>query len=367
MMTSLKEWLNQFSPETSAQPPLDIYFLGDGVGESIIIRLGTKFTSVIDAFGGDEESITKTVLEYLNIKTIDYLQVSHLHNDHYCGINVLLENFQIKGFGRPNLVKFTEIVQVARFIEMKKANSQDVRKSSLVTFLSKVKQNTKSIWSDNPLAYKHVGASTDILKETFEGHSFHYDCIAPLAHLSEKYLEKIDKIIEKLRSEGVSYISDGLLNKFDPAINRSSIINRIEYGGALVLLTGDTESLVLDSFKYGNIKTLSEIKNLIVKIPHHGSKTSDAKILFDASFSRCKKLAVVCPYNSQGLPEESVIQKYLDSEYEVFRTSSFDGLPREATDSLEPTGVVRIRIETNGNTSVAAWGSAAQEVGNQQN
>ena len=361
-MTSLKEWLNQFSPETSNKPPLDIYFLGDGVGESIIIRLGSKFTSVIDAFGGSEESITKTVLKYLNISVIDYLQVSHIHNDHYCGINVLLDNFSVKGFGRPNLVKFTEIAQVARFVEIKTENSAEQKKTSLVTFLSKVREYSKTIWSSDPLAYKHAGASTQIFQENYDGEVFRYDCLAPLAHLSESYLEKIDKIVEKLNKEGVSYIGDGLLNKFDPAINRASIVNRIEYGGTLVLLTGDTESLVLDSFKYENIKSIPDLKSIIVKVPHHGSRTSDAKILFDKSFDNCKKMAIICPYNSQGLPEESVLQKYIESGYEVFRTSSFDGAPKEASSDLEPSGVVRVRIEANGNTNISTWGSALQEI-----
>lgn len=360
---SLKEWLTQFSQTTSNQPALDLYFLGDGVGESILVVLEQKFVAVIDAHGGSQGSITKSVLDFLSIKKIDYLQVSHLHSDHYSGIHVLLDNFDVVSFGRPHLAKYVDIVQIVRFVEMKQENSEIERPTSVRQFLSKVRQLAETKWTEDPNAYKHLSNSSVIFQENIGNALFKLDCVAPLAAMSEKHLENLDKIILKIEEEGARYISEGILSKFDPAINRSSVVNRLQFGDALIFLTGDTESPVINAYKPSNIASTQEFKTIIFKIPHHGSSTSNAKLIFDFDFtSNRKKIAVVCPYNSQGLPEAEVMQEYLDSGYEIFKTSGFEGISKEenVSDVVLPSGVVWVRVESNGNAQVRTWGSAGQ-------
>lgn len=362
MNSSLKIWLNQFKRITGQTPPLDLYFLGDGLGESIIGILENNFCFVIDAFGGTEDSITKTVLKNLGITKIDFLQVSHLHKDHYAGLNVILNNFGIEGFGRPNLVKYQEITQIVGFIEIKENNSTELKPNSLTTFLRNIKSKHKQNWADDPNKYLHLGNSSQIYETFFNGIKFKIDCVAPLANESEKFIDAIDKAVEKLKADGTSYLGKGFLNKFDPEINRTSVVNRIAYGHAFALLTGDTESKVIDAYKKSSISDpIQEIKTVVVKIPHHGSDTSDAELFFKESFiSNRKKIAVLTPYDANDLPLDEVVEKYIEAGYEVYRTSDSDGKPslNENSEEAVPDGIVHIRLESNGEASVSTWGTA---------
>lgn len=360
---SLKAWLNQFKKVSANTPPLDLYFLGDGLGESIIGVLDGNYTFVIDAFGGTDDCITKTVLSLLSHEKINYMQVSHLHQDHYAGLNVLLRDFNVEKFGRPNLVKYQEIVQVSGFIEMKESNSKELKANSIIKFLKNVKKAHDENWANDPNKYLLLGNSTVIHDTSFGSTRFKFDCVAPIGTESEKFIKSIDKAVKKLEVDGVQYIGDGFLNKFDPEINRTSVINRLLYGNSLAFLTGDSDNHVIDKYNPSTItETGINIKTLLMKIPHHGSLTSDANLLFNDQFtSERRKIAILTPYDSQDLPVDAVIEKYLAAGYEVFRTSESDGNPYEPEVSAAiPDGIVHVRLESNGEATVSTWGTARQ-------
>ena len=65
---SLKEWIKTFSSQHSSFPKLDLYFLGDGVGESIIIKLGEQYSAIVDAYGTKTHSNTTKLTQLLDIK-----------------------------------------------------------------------------------------------------------------------------------------------------------------------------------------------------------------------------------------------------------------------------------------------------------
>jgi beta-lactamase superfamily II metal-dependent hydrolase len=360
---SLQEWLKQFSSVTTTLPPLDIYFLGDGVGESIIINLEGTFVAVVDAYGGSETSITRTLLDYLGIKKVDYLQLSHLHRDHYAGLYGLLDSLEVGAFGRPDNVKYSEIAQLAALIEKRQRNEKVEGPQNLITLLEKLRSKKETDWCSDPNAYKHLNNSSHIYRKDFQEAIFEISCLAPLATLNEKFITDLHKVVSKIEEKGLSYIGSNLLEKYDPAVNRTSVVNKIRYGAFIGFFTGDTDSVVLDNYRASTIeKNLRETKTILVKVPHHGSSTSNADILFNSDLlGERNRLAVISPYNSQGLPEEEVVNEYLGANYELFRTST---MSKSAADSHRPTdepdGVVKIRIEHNGNYQVSTWGSARQ-------
>src|SRR4030042_1761673 len=64
-----------------------------------------------------------------------------------------------------------------------------------------------------------------------------------------------------------------LLFEFDPGINNNSLVLKIIYNKFNILLTGDIEKETEESLAvYGG-----ELKSVILKSPHHGSKTSSTK------------------------------------------------------------------------------------------
>jgi len=110
--------------------------------------------------------------------------------------------------------------------------------------------------------------------------------------------------------------------------NNTSIVNQLVYKNFELLLTGDIEKEVEKKLIDANINLQSDI----LKVPHHGSKTSSTKGFIEA----VNPLAAVIQAgknNSYGHPYQDVLDRLNLNNIAVFRTDQ-DGDVKVLTDGI---------------------------------
>ncbi|MDO8733552.1 MAG: ComEC/Rec2 family competence protein [Elusimicrobiota bacterium] len=99
--------------------------------------------------------------------------------------------------------------------------------------------------------------------------------------------------------------------------NNNSIVLKITYKNVSFLFTGDAEALAEDEI-VGNYKK-SELSSVILKVPHHGSKTSSTEYFLDAVNP---EVAVIScgRYNRFRHPHPDTVRRFDDFNIELHRT-----------------------------------------------
>jgi competence protein ComEC len=109
--------------------------------------------------------------------------------------------------------------------------------------------------------------------------------------------------------------------------NDDSVVLRLVYGSTAILLAGDIEA----SAERELITSGYDLKADLLKVPHHGSKTSSSDEFLNAVQPRCAVISV--GERSQfGHPHRVVIDRYLNRGIRLFQTG------RDGTVTLETDG-----------------------------
>ena len=196
---------------------LKIYFIDVGQGDSTLIVTPKKQSILIDGGGNDNYDVgTNTLLPYLlsrKITKIDYIIISHFDQDHIGGILTVMENLRV---GQVIISKQAE-------------DSENFRKFKNIVNERKIKINVLN-----------KGSKVKIEKDIY------FDILWPCS--------------ENLISEG--------------GLNNNSIVCNLHYREFSMLFTGDIEEKAEKKIlkEYENNKKM--LSSTILKIAHHGSKTS---------------------------------------------------------------------------------------------
>lgn len=109
--------------------------------------------------------------------------------------------------------------------------------------------------------------------------------------------------------------------------NNDSIVLRIVYGQVSVLLTGDIERETEDALARSGVMLRSDV----LKVPHHGSKTSSTDAFLSAVDPRIAVIQVG-KRSRFGHPHPIVIERYLNRSARIFQTG------RDGTVTVETDG-----------------------------
>ena len=104
------------------------------------------------------------------------------------------------------------------------------------------------------------------------------------------------------------------------AINNNSLVCKLKYKTFSILFTGDIEEIAEKAIleKYKNI---NELKSTILKVPHHGSKTSSTADFLNKIKPQIALIGVG-QNNKFGHPSEVTIQKLEQINAKILRTDS---------------------------------------------
>jgi|GEM_PF-720069 len=145
-----------------------------------------------------------------------------------------------------------------------------------------------------------------------------------------------DKFLEKLKWYNINYqdakpsivyenkdfkvevLSDqyqGILKDSESRMNNNSVVTRITYKDASFLFTGDIEKQAEQQL----VRTNTDIKADVLKVPHHGSRSSSTYELINAVQPSVAVISVGYK-NFFGHPHSSVVRRYEKAGVNIYRT-----------------------------------------------
>lgn len=226
-----------------------IHFIDVGQGDSTLITTASRKSILIDGGGSENFDVgEQTLLPYLldrGITKLHYCVISHFDSDHVGGILSILEKIKIE-----NII-----------ISRQGENSDNYQE-----FLEKVKK--KKI--DVTLVKKG-----DILK------------------------------IDKNTTIEILWPKDEQISQ--NILNNNSIVARLAYNNFTMLLTGDIEQIAEEEIlrEYENT---SKLKSTVLKVAHHGSKSSSIQEFLDVVNPKIALIGVG-EKNTFGHPNDGVIRR----------------------------------------------------------
>ena len=108
--------------------------------------------------------------------------------------------------------------------------------------------------------------------------------------------------------------------------NNDSVVLRLVYGSVSILLAGDIEKAAEDSL----VASGMELRSDLLKVPHHGSRTSSTEAFLDAVNPRYAVISVG-ERSRFGHPHSSVVNRYLARGVKRYQTGR-DGMVTMKTD-----------------------------------
>lgn len=247
----------------SLDDKFEIHFIDVGQGDSTLIITKTNKKILIDGGGsekGDFDVGEKTLLPYLldkGITKIDYLLFTHFDSDHCDGLFTILENLKVK-----NVIISKQGEKSNNFDKFLKVIDEDKTKILIV----------------------EDGDTIDI----------------------DKY--------SKIR---IISPSNKLINS--NVLNNNSVVAKFCYTDRLsILLTGDIEEIaekqILERYKNTDI-----LMSTILKVAHHGSKTSSTEEFLEAVQPKIALIGVG-EKNTFGHPNQITIDKLMKQKTKIYRT-----------------------------------------------
>ena len=256
---------NDLYKNTSFGENLQIHMVDVGQGDGFILTIKDKVIVVDTGPMIHKFKMTK-YLKSLGVKRINTLIVTHPHQDHFGGLDSILCNFKVDNI------------------------------------------YTTDITSE---------VDTDLI-ELF--HLYQYNYIISKYNLLNKY-KKLNSITNE-NGNPKNFSVDGVTIKFlSPKktyknFNNNSIVCKIEYKDVSMLFTGDIEAAAEQDLvdEYGDILDVD-----ILKISHHGSRTSSTEEFINATSPEIGLISCECN-NSFWHPHKSVSERLEDKNIKLYRT-----------------------------------------------
>ena len=247
---------------TSRKKDLSINFIDVGQGDSTLIRVNNK-NILIDGGGSSYSSELDvgemTLLPYLldrGIISLDYVIVSHFDLDHYQGLMYVIENIKVKNVVISSLgQESNEFSEFMELVNKKNINTLNVKKGDVL---------------------KIKNASIEIL-----------------------------------------YPDNELIN--DNVKNNNALVFKFIWKDFSMLFTGDIEKLAEEKILKLYENNLEKLRCTVLKVAHHGSKTSSTQRFLEAVSPKIALIGVG-KNNNFGHPNEGVIRRLKDINRKIYRT-----------------------------------------------
>nr|WP_319393451.1 MBL fold metallo-hydrolase [uncultured Desulfobacter sp.] len=278
---------------------LNIYVINKGLGESIIIKTPDGKWGIIDCYTSNLKNATSNpvlkLLEEHKVKEIEFVVLTHPHNDHYRGMSQIFKEYngRIKFFWRfagisPKLLKWLKLRKVD--IKKIKSNTLGENISDLNILFSEIRKQKKNMLN---LGFLIAGQTI------YQSNNIQISVIAPNGNV----IESFDESLQFSQNLDLPFGVAGSGNE-----NRVSGIIRIKYGDRDYLLFSDSDN-------YAQKELFKEIKAnktkfdpVFIKVSHHGSKEGYYEDLWkQLGFKKETTDSVITPYLVRKLPRKDII------------------------------------------------------------
>lgn len=242
---------------------LDIHFVDVGQGDCAVIVTPKKQTIIVDGGGSEQsdyigESVVVPYLLNRRIKKIDYMVISHFDTDHVGGLLTVMEELEVK-----NVI-----------ISKQGESSENYRRFKRIAKEKKIKVIVVS---------------------------------------------KGDKIqIEKDLYFTILWPNNGGLIP-ENVLNNNSVVCKLSYKRFSMLFTGDIEEIAEGKILQEYKNNLEVLKSNLLKVGHHGSKTSSTQDFLEAVQPKIALIGVGKD-NKFGHPNDEVVERFNKLNIKIFRT-----------------------------------------------
>lgn len=241
---------------------LKIYFIDVGQGDCTLIKTPYNKNILIDGGGsefGNFDVGENIVLPYLldrKVNIIDYLLISHFDSDHIGGLFYIMENLKIKNIIISKQGKETEnLKKMKKIIQDKKINLIIVKKGDVIN-------------------------------------------------------------IDKISNIEILFPEQSLIK--ENIINNNSIVAQFKCMDFKMLFTGDIEKIaekkIIELYNNSN-----KLESTVIKIAHHGSKTSSTKEFLEKVKAKIAVIGVG-ENNNFGHPNQEILERITKLGTRVYRT-----------------------------------------------
>lgn len=293
------------TPSSTDSPALEVHVIGDGRGESIVLKLPDGRWGVVDCHAASPaDSSTNPTSQFLKsrgVETLWFVCLTHPHDDHFLGMAKLIEEFKPREFWRFGCLSQEQIRNLIRYQELQSCRSQDEELSRSARELMDLFKRVRAGVGDKTLTVRHVASLMSLHPvSSINSEPFRIECLSPTGSQVERYEGSIldcigpdGRIARKLSRSGHNAIS---------------VVLRIVYGRARVILGGDLDrvgwiDVIKETDERKQIDALG-LQSTAVKVSHHGSETGYCEGLWSrfAADTLAKPIAVVTPRHRHKLP-----------------------------------------------------------------
>lgn len=269
---------------------LSVYIIGyKNEGESIVINLANKFFGVLDSYKTANHFITKDLLESFNNPKLNFLCWTHTDTDHTLGLSDLLRDYVDKKtlFFLPEGFQAKEIH--AMYSPYVSSEYQDIAN-----------------YADKNISVSNYISAHQSVSETF---STLYSSSRFKLNINLEYYTPLSKIVKKLTTKAYdnyfkrNEYKNNKPNYFSTVLKIS--ITHPEIVPITICLTSDLDNYVIKRMDSEQAEECFG-ENLIIKIPHHGSRNSIKLLDHIKQFG----YAATTSYSSSKLPNIDVIDRY---------------------------------------------------------
>ncbi len=290
---------NESSKDDYTKSSLKVYFFDVGQADSILLMTDDQVMLVDTGNAGDADTSFKLKdkinlsyeLNHLGISKIDYLVLTHPHEDHMGSAYKIIKMFDVKELYANNILPEEEWTNYyKRFVEALEASTTHLVVPTTYSdeeLKKKVDEYNKGVTSDeekivfNPADYFRVGDTIP----------FGNAKVTILGPNSAKYSDT----------------------------NDYSIVLLVEFEDVKLLLTGDAGKIAENEILKYAVSNGVNLDCDVLKVGHHGSRTANTEE-FITQVSPEYAVVMVEEGNSYGLPDEDVIERLQNHGSIVYMT-----------------------------------------------
>lgn len=294
---------------------LEVHILGGGQGESVVIKMPDGRWGVVDCFTTSPATPDRNPAAlFLRARGVDRLQfvcLTHPHQDHYLGMMALINEFNPREFWRFGSLSHEHIRNLIHYHEAR----------AIVTGRSEFSRSAEELLSLFGKSLEAVEAKTmDVefatARKTLyppsieEPKTFHIHSLSPTGNQTTLYEAAIVRCV---KPDG--RIGEKLSKSHH---NNISVVLKITYGRSVVFLGGDLE-------KQGWEELLSRypdhmLKATAIKVSHHGSPNGYCDKLWERFCGDNGPIAVVTPSNQHKLPQKCAVSHITQHASAIYST-----------------------------------------------
>ena len=307
---------------------VEITVLGKGYGESIVVHAGDGAWVVIDSFCENEKR-DPAPLVYLNsigvdlAKDVTAVVLTHLHADHYRGIDKVVRDCESAWFYLPGVLPQERWEDVlSRAADLPEHENTGAGRVATAVHMARERRKLRIVGPDSEIQTRREGAIR---------------CVGPTSLAMSSRIVTNDP-------------SDALIKKLLREVNYTSTVLWLTIDGIRALFGADLDehdtglgwsALMTEQREKLWIKGAS-----LVKVPHHGSRSAHCPALYEEWCA--EPVAVIAGNWSSNLPDDGTVDRLGGMCQQIYHTSVRNKDRDRHLDDLSsnvyaPTGVVTAR------------------------